>query len=61
MAVASRLGENKIPLEKTRFVSQRRLVWENFKRHKIAVIAAILFVIMSVACYAAPIDCPLRI
>jgi peptide/nickel transport system permease protein len=58
MAVASRLGENKIPVEKTRFVSQRRLVWENFKRHKIAVIAAILFVIMSVACYAAPLIAP---
>lgn len=43
---------------KTKNVTQGTLIWENFKRHKIAVVSSILFLLMTLACFAAPIIAP---
>jgi len=42
----------------TKAVPQRVLVWEAFKRHKLAMISAVVFFIMMVACFAAPLIAP---
>ena len=42
----------------TEAVSQRVLVWEAFKRHKLAMISAVVFLILTVACFAAPVIAP---
>jgi len=42
----------------TKVVPQRVLVWEAFKRHKLAMISAVVFFIMMVACFAAPLIAP---
>lgn len=57
MTVTNILGEDNA-LEKTKVVSQRTIIWENFKRHKVAVVASILFVLVAVACFAAPVIAP---
>lgn len=45
-------------LEQTKVESQSKIIWENFKRHKVAVIASVLFIFMALACFAAPIIAP---
>jgi peptide/nickel transport system permease protein len=57
MAVTSNLSEDNL-LDKTKVVNQRTIIWENFKRHKVAVIASVLFIIMALACFAAPMIAP---
>ena len=42
----------------TKAVPQRVLVWEAFKRHRLAMISAVVFMILTVACFAAPIIAP---
>lgn len=42
----------------TKVVPQRVLVWETFKRHKLAMISAVVFFIMMVACFSAPLIAP---
>ncbi len=42
----------------TKAVPQRVLVWEAFKRHKLAMISAVVFMILTVACFSAPIIAP---
>lgn len=57
MSVTNILGEDD-SLEKTKVVTQGTIIWENFKRHKVAVVASVLFVLMAVACFAAPVVAP---
>jgi len=57
MTVTNILGEDDA-LEKSKVVNQRTIIWENFRRHKVAVIASVLFVIMALACFAAPLIAP---
>ena len=59
MAVTAKLGEDN-SLDKTKVVTQTTIMWENFKRHKLAVIASGLFIIMAVACFAAPLIAPYK-
>jgi peptide/nickel transport system permease protein len=47
-------------LEQTKVESQSKIIWENFKRHKVAVIASVLFIFMALACFAAPIVAPYK-
>jgi len=57
MSVAKLLGEDE-SLEQAKVVTQGTIIWENFKRHKVAVIASVLFILMAVACFAAPVVAP---
>ena len=57
MTVTNILGEDDA-LEKSKVVNQRTIIWENFRRHKVAVIASVLLVIMALACFAAPLIAP---
>lgn len=59
MSVATKLGEDN-SLDRTKVVTQRTIIWENFKRHKIAVVASFLLIIMALACFAAPIIAPYK-
>lgn len=47
-------------LENTKVVTQRTIIWENFKRHKIAVASSFVFIFIAVACFAAPIAAPYK-
>jgi len=40
--------------------SQARIIWENYKRHKLAVAASAVFALMALACLAAPVIAPYR-
>ncbi len=51
------LGEDN-SLDKTKVATQGTIIWENFKRHKVAVIASVLFILMALACFTAPIIAP---
>ena len=42
----------------TEILSQRQLAWEQFKRHKVALIAIVIFTIMTVLCFLAPAIAP---
>jgi len=42
----------------TKMLSQRQLTWEQFKRHKVALIAIVIFAIMTVLCFLAPVIAP---
>lgn len=59
MSVAKLLGEDE-SLEQAKVVTQGTIIWENFKRHKVAVIASVLFILMAVACFAAPVVAPYK-
>lgn len=59
MTVTIKLGEDN-SLDKTKVETQASIIWENFKRHKIAVIASITFMILAVACFAAPLIAPYK-
>lgn len=59
MTVTSILGEDN-SLDQTKVVNQATIIWENFKRHKVAVIASVLFILMAVACFAAPVIAPYK-
>lgn len=59
MSVATKLGEDN-SLDKTKVVTQGTIIWENFKRHKIAVVASVLLLIIALACFAAPIVAPYK-
>jgi peptide/nickel transport system permease protein len=51
------LGEDN-SLDKTKVATQGTIIWENFKRHKVAVVASVLFILMALACFTAPIIAP---
>lgn len=57
MTIAQINGEDSY-LDKTKVVTQYELIWENFRRHKLAVAASIIFIVMLVACFAAPVIAP---
>lgn len=59
MTVTIKLGEDN-SLDKTKVETQASIIWENFKRHKIAVVASITFMILAVACFAAPLIAPYK-
>jgi peptide/nickel transport system permease protein len=59
MAVTFKLGEDN-SLDRTKVVTQRTIIWENFKRHKVAVFASALFILLAVACFAAPVVAPYK-
>lgn len=59
MSVATKLGEDN-SLDRTKVVTQGTIIWENFKRHKIAVVASVLLMIIALACFAAPIVAPYK-
>lgn len=42
----------------TKMLSQRQLAWEQFKRHKVALIAIVIFTVMTVLCLLAPVIAP---
>ena len=42
----------------TKILSQRQLAWEQFKRHKVALIAIVIFTLMTVMCFLAPVIAP---
>lgn len=45
-------------LDQTKAATQALMIWENFKRHKIAVLASVVFILMALACFAAPLIAP---
>ncbi len=47
-------------LETVKVETQATIIWDNFKRHKIAVAASVLFILMAVACFAAPLIAPYK-
>jgi len=49
------LGLNELHTE---ILSQRQLAWEQFKRHKVALIAIVIFAVMTVMCLLAPVIAP---
>jgi peptide/nickel transport system permease protein len=53
MAVTIKLGEDR-SLDKIKVETQASLIWYNFRRHKVAVLASILFILVAAACFAAP-------
>jgi len=57
MAITTKLGEDN-SLAETKVVTQATLIWENFQRHRLALLASAIFVVMSVACFAAPVIAP---
>ena len=57
MEITNKLGEDN-SLDTTKVVTQGTLIWENFKRHKVAVLASVVFIIMAVGCFAAPVIAP---
>jgi peptide/nickel transport system permease protein len=59
MAVINKLGEDNT-LDQTKVVTQTTLIWENFKRHQVAVLASAMFIIMTLACFAAPAIAPYK-
>lgn len=59
MAIAQINGEDSF-LDNTKVVNQYVLIWENFRRHKLAVAASIIFIVMLVACFAAPVIAPYK-
>ena len=59
MTVSLKLGEDD-SLEKTEVTTQATIIWENFRRHKIAVIASVLFILLAAACFAAPWVAPYK-
>ncbi len=59
MTVTSVPGEDGL-LEQVKVETQASIIWENFKRHKIAVAASILFVLMALACFTAPLIAPYK-
>jgi peptide/nickel transport system permease protein len=59
MAVSLKLGDDD-SLDKTEVTTQSTIIWENFRRHKIAVIASVLFIILAAACFAAPWIAPYK-
>lgn len=59
MAQIAKLGED-FSLDHTKVETQRSIIWHNFKRHKVAVISSIVFIVMAVACYAAPWIAPYK-
>ena len=59
MTVAKTLGEDN-SLDRTKVVTQATLIWENFRRHRIAVIASAVFILLAVACFAAPVIAPYK-
>jgi peptide/nickel transport system permease protein len=59
MAVNVKLGEDN-SLDRTKVVTQSTIIWENFKRHKVAVFASALFIVLAVACFSAPLIAPYK-
>lgn len=53
------LSEDSV-LDHTKVVSQGTIIWENFKRHKIALVASFVFIFIAVVCFAAPIIAPYK-
>ncbi len=47
-------------LEHVKVETQATIIWENFKRHKIAVAASVLFILMAVGCFTAPLIAPYK-
>jgi peptide/nickel transport system permease protein len=45
-------------LDQTKAATQALMIWENFKRHRIAVLASVVFILMALACFAAPLIAP---
>ncbi len=41
-----------------KMVSQSRMAWEQFRRHKVAIVAITIFTIMMVMCFLAPVIAP---
>jgi peptide/nickel transport system permease protein len=54
----SRSDGNALSETQTRFVSQTRLAWRQFTRHKLAIISLLVFVLMAAMCLAAPVIAP---
>jgi peptide/nickel transport system permease protein len=54
MAVRSIPGESVLS-NNVKVETQASIIWQNFKRHKIAVVASIVFILMALACFAAPL------
>jgi peptide/nickel transport system permease protein len=54
----SRPDGNALSETQTRFVSQTRLAWRQFTRHKLAIISLLVFVLMAAMCLAAPLIAP---
>ena len=59
MAVTIKLGEDR-SLDRTKVETQASIIWHNFKRHKFAVIATVMFIILAAACFAAPWIAPYK-
>jgi peptide/nickel transport system permease protein len=59
MTVSLKLGDDN-SLDKTKVVNQATLIWENFRRHKVAVIASVVFIILAIACFGAPWFAPYK-
>jgi peptide/nickel transport system permease protein len=57
MAATNIRGEDILP-DRVKVETQTGIIWENFKRHKIAVIASFVFIIIALACFAAPLIAP---
>jgi len=43
---------------KIKKVTQFQLAWEQFRRHKVAVLGSLVFIIMTIMCYLAPVIAP---
>jgi peptide/nickel transport system permease protein len=59
MQAAKTFSEDRL-LDQTKVNTQGMIIWENFKRHKVAVIASVCFVIMALACFSAPVIAPYK-
>ena len=59
MTVSLKLGDD-VSIDKTKVATQATLIWENFRRHKVAVIASVVFIILALACFAAPWIAPYK-
>lgn len=44
----------------TKAVTQTQLTWEQFRRHKLAVAASVIFIIISIVCLLAPVFAPYK-
>jgi peptide/nickel transport system permease protein len=54
MAVTNIPGESVLS-NNVKVETQASIIWQNFKRHKIAVVASFVFILMALACFAAPL------
>ncbi|MGD0006020.1 MAG: ABC transporter permease [Anaerolineaceae bacterium] len=59
MAANNIPGED-ILLDRVKVETQTTIIWQNFKRHKIAVLASIVFILIALACFAAPLIAPYK-